>query len=102
MAKTKAQKKEPRRKTEDYTINTLEKKYMTEKRQQIYIALEDVDFIWCPKEVKDVDAMWNMGLSIEVIADSFERSINDVFVLLWDRLEKGSIKERKGSIWGVQ
>jgi hypothetical protein len=93
MAKT-------RRKTEDRSITGIENSYMTEKRQSIYIALEDVNFIWCPKEVKDVDAMWNMGLSIEVIADSFERSINDVFVLLWDRLEKGSIKKRKGSIWG--
>lgn len=65
---------------------------MTKERSSIYVACEEVDMIWDEKDVSAFDDMWNQGLDIFVIADSFDRDPDEVVLLVLDRARKGHIK----------
>lgn len=67
-----------------------------------YIALDHANLDWRPADVKKVERMWNHGEPIKKIARSVKRPIKDVFILIFDRLELGFIKEREGGIFGYE
>lgn len=81
-------------------IKNICKLHANTKRSNVYIALENLDFVWDERDVVDVDKLWEMGYAIDFIAVEFNRPINDVFALLWDRLERGFIQDRPGGIYG--
>lgn len=87
---------------ENKAIKNIQKSHMKDKLSKRYIALEniEIDFVWDEHDVVDVDKLWETGYAIDFIAAEFERPINDVFALLWDRLEHGFIQERPGGIYG--
>lgn len=89
-------------KGENITTVRLEKKYMTEKRQKVYIACETLDFIWDEKDVKVIERMWSSGVSIYDISRSFNRDPDEVVILIIDRARRGSIKPRKGGVLGCR
>lgn len=66
----------------------------------LYIALCDLNFDWKPNQLVLVEEMWKRGESIEEIARLVRRPVREVLVLIFDRLELGYIKPRKGSIFG--
>ena len=88
--------------TENSTISSLEKAYMKNGRTNTYIALEELDFIWCEKEIKNFRSMWKAGYDIWKIAEKLGRSVHDVFMLAYDQHLKGKIDTRKGAIFGWQ
>lgn len=87
---------------EGKTITNLEKQYMTKKREQVYIALEDIDFIWDEKEVKKFILMWNSDFPVEKIAKKLNRPIDDVAMLVYDQALKSKIEPRDGGLMGEE
>jgi hypothetical protein len=73
---------------------------LTIKRRNIYIALEDLDFIWDESEIPDIERMWNAGFSVWDIANACERDADEVAILIMDRVRQGYIEPRKGGIFG--
>jgi hypothetical protein len=86
---------------EQYAITMIENLHMTEKRQKVYIALEDLDFIWDIRQVRELDEMWRRGFSLQYMAEYFDRDPDEVALLLMDRLRRGRIRPRKGGIFGA-
>lgn len=84
-------------KTENEVITKLEKAHVL---KDYYIALDHANFDWLPAQVQKVEDMWSEGLHIKEIAKNVNRSKKDTFLLIYDRLELGYIKERKGGIFG--
>lgn len=78
-------------------------KLFKHKRNQIYVALEDVEdveFIWSEKQIANFEILWNMDMPLAEISNQFDCSEMSVFLLSVDRLLKGTIKPRKGwHIW---
>lgn len=78
-------------------------KLFKHRRNQIYIALEDVEdteFIWSEKQVNNFEILWNMDMPLVDIAKQLDASESSVFLLAFDRGLKGTIKPRKGwCIW---
>jgi hypothetical protein len=87
-------------KRENRAIYDIEREFMTNKRRNIYTACEQVDFHWDLTEVEDFERMWNAGIPIDIMVQSFGRTPADIFFLAWDRIEEGKIEARKGGVWG--
>lgn len=87
---------------EGKTITNLEKQYMKKERNQVYIALEDIDFIWSEKEVKKFRLMWDSDFSIKEIASKLKRPIDDVAMLIYDQALKSKIEPRNGGLMGEE
>lgn len=85
---------------EQLAIRSIENYHMTERRQEVYIALEDLDFIWDIRQVLELDEMWRRGFSLQYMAEYFNRDPDEVAILLMDRLRRGRIRPRKGGIFG--
>ena len=66
----------------------------------IYIACEDMDFVWKKHQVVLFEEMWNRGMPLKDIAKMLRRSVDEVFVLALDRARAGAIQKRKGGIFG--
>ena len=85
---------------ENMTISGIERSYMKNKRVDTYIALEELDFVWCTREIEQFRAMWRAGYDIWKIAKLLGRSHHDVVMLAYDQHMKGRIPTRKGAIFG--
>ena len=59
-----------------------------------YTILEDenIKWHWDLQEVARIRNAWNKGLDIVEIAEEFERSIDDVFLVLYDQARRGHVK----------
>ncbi|GIO63550.1 hypothetical protein [Paenibacillus cineris] len=64
------------------------------KRQNIYLACEEMNFIWSEKEVGDFLKLWKEGRGIPQIAAYFDRDPDEVGLLVIDQARKGNIKTR--------
>jgi hypothetical protein len=88
---------------ESRNIGRMEEYYLRDRRNFIYIALEEVedaDFYWSPSEIERFDNMWKKKFPIVEIAKELRRSEIAVFLLSLDRVFRGKIKPRKGwSFW---
>jgi hypothetical protein len=67
----------------------------------IYIACEDMDFLWKEHEVVMFEEMWVRGVPITEMAKIFRRSTDEVFLLALDRARAGAIQKRRGGIFGA-
>ena len=85
---------------ENKTISRMELAYMKKERVDTYIALEELDFVWCRREIEQFGAMWRAGYDIWKIAKLLGRSHHDVVMLAYDQHMKGRIPTRKGAIFG--
>lgn len=78
-------------------------KLFKHKRNQIYVALEDVDdveFIWSEKQIANFEILWNMDMPLTEISKQLGCTETSVFLLAFDRALKGFIKRREGwNIW---
>jgi hypothetical protein len=72
--------------------------YFTNEPGETYIALEEVEFRWTKKQVKEFDIKWRRGLPLEEIAHHFGRTCLETGLLLADRAEKGFCKPRKNGL----
>jgi len=64
------------------------------KRRKIYLALEDLNFVWCEVEVSRVIQLWEDGLNIWDIAAEMERDPDEVTILIMDLARKERIIPR--------
>ena len=80
----------------------IESYYLKDKRQTIYVALENVnetEWFWSESEVKRFDRLWNMNMTLEGIAEQMERSMVSVLFLAFDRMYNEKVKLRDWDIW---
>jgi hypothetical protein len=86
---------------EDEIIKNIEARYLTHSRRNIYTALEEADFIWDEREVLVFDELWKRGLSIEKLAAHFDRTTDDMMLLIMDRAQLGYIQPRFHGLFGL-
>jgi hypothetical protein len=88
---------------EKITTTKMENYYLRNKRNMIYIALEDVedtDFFWSSREIRKFDNLWKEKMSLKEIAKDMHRSEISVLLLSFDRILRGLIEPREGwKIW---
>lgn len=84
---------------ESRAIGRLETAYLKQRRRQLYIACEDLDFVWSLSELRKFREMWNEGYSIVDIADELDRPQEEVAILILDQSNKGNIQPRKNGIF---
>jgi hypothetical protein len=85
--------------SEAKAVAGIEKRYMTESRNGIYIACENLNYYWDPKEVQEFDRLWKERkkdgkTSFEIIqelAEYFDRDPDEVAILAICRGRKGRI-----------
>lgn len=64
------------------------------------IVLEDANFIWEEKELREMVKLWKKGYSIEYMAEHYERDPDDVLLALIHLAKEDRIKPRKGGGFG--
>ena len=69
-------------------------------REELYIALSELDFSWYQNEVEQVAQMWRDGIHIADIAERMERDIDEVAILIMDLARRGVIGRRKNGAMG--
>lgn len=78
----------------------IERTYHTKQSQKLYLVLEDVNWYWDEREVKQFDALWKQGKDIWEIASAFDRDPDEVALLVMDRRKKGAIRCRPNGVYG--
>jgi len=74
-----------------------------EPRLERYIALEGLNFFWCERtEIPVVERLWREGAPIWEIADKVKRDVDEVAILIMDRVRKGFIRPRPGGVFGSE
>ena len=71
-------------------------------RQEIYIALDGLDFSWYFDEVKRVEKMWAQGWPLEAIAENVQRITDEVALLVMDLAIKDQIIPREKGVGGAK
>lgn len=66
----------------------------------MYIACEEMNFMWTNEEVKAMTEMWDAGISVVDMANYFKRTPEETLLLIIDRNKKGRLKTRKRGIFG--
>lgn len=79
----------------------IEKEHLTTKRSLIYIACEDLDFVWDEHDLIEFINDWKSGKSIFQLADRFQREQDEIAILILDLARKGMIDKREGGIFGT-
>jgi hypothetical protein len=64
----------------------------------LYIALEDIDFIWDDRHLSEVKEKWRDGLTIMELAKEFSRSPMEMFLLVLDLWYSGNLKMPRSHI----
>lgn len=85
---------------ESRAINSIENYYMTEERNSIYIALEELNFVWSIEQVEYVVQLYKEGWDIRFISNRTMREVDEVAVLLIDLCRKRKIQPRAGGVFG--
>ncbi|MFE4203866.1 hypothetical protein [Aneurinibacillus aneurinilyticus] len=78
----------------------IERRHLTEQRNKVYIACEDLDFLWDEEQIPEVIAMWNMGIPIEYIANTFGCEVDEAALLIFDLCRQRKIDPRPNGVWG--
>lgn len=79
----------------------VKRKAIEYKSPNIYIACEEINFIWQERDVIEFREMWRKGCSIHHIAEYFQRGTDEVMILAMDQSRQRNIKSRPGGIWGI-
>ena len=74
--------------------------FTQEKRGELTIACGWINFAYTPAEERRMVRMWNAGKTIFEMSDELVRPSDDVFVIAWDLLKHGKVKNRPGGIMG--
>lgn len=66
----------------------------------MYIACEDMDFIWYEQDVIEVERLWREGYDIRFIAATVRRKVDEVAILIMDRSRQGLLRPRPMGVFG--
>lgn len=88
-------------KHESIAIKSIHNSFMKDDNKSMYIACEDIEFKWNIHQVREFDKIWRKGIKagtnakdlIRYIANKFNRTPEEVAVLVIDRGMKGIIQE---------
>ncbi|MEG6615365.1 hypothetical protein V6C27_02830 [Peptococcaceae bacterium 1198_IL3148] len=79
-------------------------------KEELKIALYDLDFSWYHWEIEQVIELWNEGVSIEDIAlqvrpakngiKTRDDAVDEVALLIMHLRRQGMIRHRTGGAWG--
>ncbi|WP_026572481.1 hypothetical protein [Bacillus sp. UNC438CL73TsuS30] len=69
--------------------------FQREPRQNRIIVCEDMDFVWDKPELKALKKMWEKELSVNYIADYFDRDPDEILVALIHLARNDKIARRK-------
>jgi hypothetical protein len=79
-------------------------KYKLRPQEQLYIAMEDLDFTWRPAEIQRVIDLWSEGVSLpeiaEMVRDRSEEAQLETAILVMDLARQGRIEGREGGVNG--
>jgi hypothetical protein len=64
------------------------------------IVLEDCNFIWEAKELREMVKLWKSGMSVETMAEHFERDPDEVLLAIIHLAKDKRISGRKGGAFG--
>lgn len=70
-------------------------------KEELVIALDDLDFSWYRQEVERVKKLWIYGWHIADIAKQMQRKQDEVAILIMHLARKREIKRRKGGVFGA-
>lgn len=79
-------------------VKHIETRYLTKSSNRIMVACEDLDFVWSDKEVNDFRYLWKNDAPIQDIAAYFNRTHEEVAILVFDQALKGFIGPREGGL----
>lgn len=68
---------------------------MKKSRQTVYLACEELDFVWDIRDISQVIQLWNSGNHIYEIAEEVQRETDEVAILLIDLRRKGKVRTRE-------
>lgn len=71
-------------------------------KEELIIALDDLDFSWFLDEVKKVKKLWYFGWHIADIAKQVDRDQDEVAVLIMHLARRGKIEYRKKGVFGIE
>ncbi len=69
-------------------------------RRKIYLACEELNFVWDRTEVSNFRNMWDDGKSIRQIAEVLGRDPDEVLILAIDQSKRDLIQPRDGGLLG--
>lgn len=69
-------------------------------RSKIYLACEELNFVWDKTEIRDFRVMWDEGKSIRQMAEALERDPDEVLILAIDQSKRELIQPRDGGLLG--
>lgn len=67
----------------------------------VYLALEELNFIWKEEQVLEFESMWRNNKTLKEISVYFKRPPDEILLLALDRAKTGDIKRRKGGLIGI-
>lgn len=73
---------------------------LIDARQNRVIVCEDMNFFWDEPELKDLKKMWDLTLSMEYMAEYFDRDPDEVLFALVHLARLDKIDRRKGGLLG--
>lgn len=76
--------------------------YSGESHRNIYVACEDLNFVWNEDQLQDVIDLWNFGVPIDYMARHLGREQEEVVILAIDLSRKGRIGSRPGGLMGAE
>lgn len=79
---------------ENYTMAQQTKKYMTKKRRNLYIPLENYDLVFDESEVTRMKKLWKENKTLAEIAEEMGRHEVEIAVLIMDQGDKKRITKR--------
>lgn len=66
----------------------------------MYIACEELNFLWGEKQVEVAVELWKSGYSVVQMAKELKRTQAEVVILILDLSMQKRIKQRLGGLWG--
>jgi hypothetical protein len=79
----------------------MEGMHCREDRRNIYLACEELNFVWDLEEVIRFDERWKAGASLLDLAEEFGRKTEEVALLIIDRAKRGKIYPRANGVFGL-
>ena len=69
-------------------------------RKKRVIVLEDLNFVWDAPELSELSVMWIDGVSVEEIAEHFDRDPDEVVLAIMHLAREDKITARKSGLKG--
>ncbi len=74
-------------KDEKFVIKRIEKTYMKDERQSIYMMLENapINWYWDERDIEEFDKSYSEGMNLFQLAEKFRRTEEEIVIMIIDR-----------------